>query len=203
MRVALFFSVFIVMLSVSTVCMGGLMSGDVRHREFTGDEIGQMSSTRVVIETSLGKIEVRFMPEVAPNHVDSFINLAKEGFFDGTVFHRVIPGFVIQGGDPHSKSPNRAKHGTGGPGYNLKAEFSSVPHKRGILSMARGGNPDSAGSQFFICVADAPNLDGKYTVFGEVVSGMDVVDKIVAQPRDSRDNPLERIEMKVTIKEVD
>lgn len=169
------------------------------HRNFDEGEIKKMAETRAVIETNLGKIELKFFPDVASNHVDNFITLAKKGFYDGTVFHRVIPGFMIQGGDPKSKSPNRAAHGTGGPGYSLKAEFSDKPHKRGTLSMARSASPDSAGSQFFICVADAPWLDGQYTVFGEVVSGMDVVDKIVQQPKDARDNPLERIEMTVKI----
>jgi len=131
--------------------------------------------------------------------VNSFIELAKKGFYNGTTFHRVIPGFVIQGGDPNSKNPDRSTHGTGGPGYNLKAEFSAKLHKRGILSMARAAQPDSAGSQFFICVGDVPSLDKKYTVFGEVVKGMDVVDKIVSLPRDPRDNPLEKVEMTVEI----
>ncbi|HYA31744.1 MAG TPA: peptidylprolyl isomerase [Thermodesulfovibrionales bacterium] len=113
----------------------------------------------------------------------------------------MIPGFMIQGGDPNSKSPDKSKHGMGGPGHTVKAEFSNKPHKRGTLSMARSANPDSAGSQFFICVADAPSLDRQYTVFGEVVSGMEVADKIVNQPRDRRDNPEERTEMKVRIVE--
>jgi peptidyl-prolyl cis-trans isomerase B (cyclophilin B) len=176
-----------------------LRAGEVKHREFNEKEIQKMSNTKAVIETMFGKIELRFFPEVAPNHVENFIRLAKEGFYDKTVFHRVIPGFMIQGGDPNSKSPNRARHGTGGPGYNLKAEFNKKKHKRGIVSMARSGHPDSAGSQFFICVADASYLDGQYTVFGEVVSGMDVVDKIVSQKRDRRDNPLERVEMELKV----
>jgi peptidyl-prolyl cis-trans isomerase B (cyclophilin B) len=158
-----------------------------------------MAETRAVIETNLGKIELKFYSDVAPNHVNNFIELAKKGFYDGTVFHRVIPGFMIQGGDPKSKSHNRAGHGTGGPGYSLKAEFNERSHERGTLSMARSASPDSAGSQFFICVAKSKWLDGQYTVFGEVVSGMDVVDRIVSQPKDSRDNPLERVEMKVKI----
>ncbi len=172
---------------------------EVRYRQFSKKEIGQMKNTRVIIETKFGNIKLRFFPEVAPNHVDNFITLARKGFYDGTIFHRVIPGFMIQGGDPNSKSPNRARHGLGGPGYTLKAEFSGRPHKRGTLSMARKADPDSAGSQFFICVADAPHLNGKYTVFGEVEEGMDVVDKIVSQPRDYRDNPIERVEMKMKV----
>ncbi|MCA9476357.1 MAG: peptidylprolyl isomerase, partial [Nitrospira sp.] len=111
-------------------------------------------------------------------------------------------GFMIQGGDPQSKSSDRSRHGTGGPGYQVKAEFNQRPHKRGTLSMARAQDPNSAGSQFFICVADASFLNGQYTVFGEVVSGMDVVDRIVNAPRDGNDNPLDRIEMTVRIGEV-
>ncbi|MGI9571528.1 MAG: peptidylprolyl isomerase [Desulfobulbia bacterium] len=158
-----------------------------------------MKQTTAVIETKFGKITLKFFPDVAPKHVNSFIELASEGFFDGTTFHRVVPGFVIQGGDPNSKSDDRSKHGTGGPGYTLEAEFSKLPHTKGTLSMARAADPNSAGSQFFICVADAPFLDGQYTVFGEVIDGMNVVDEIVAQPRDSRDNPNERVEIKVKI----
>jgi peptidyl-prolyl cis-trans isomerase B (cyclophilin B) len=111
----------------------------------------------------------------------------------------VIPGFVIQGGGPNSKSHEKARHGMGGPDYRLKAEFNSTPHKRGTLSMARSSHPDSAGSQLFICVSNVPSLDEKYTVFGEVTKGMDVVDKIVSLPRDGRDNPLKRVEIKVEI----
>lgn len=154
---------------------------------------------KAIIETKHGNIVCSFHPEVAPGHVDNFLKLAREGFYDGTAFHRVIPGFMIQGGDPNSKSADKSRHGTGGPGYTIKAEFSRKPHKRGTISMARSAHPDSAGSQFFICVADAPQLNRQYTVFGEVVSGMDVVDKIVNQPRDSRDNPNERVSIKVKI----
>jgi peptidyl-prolyl cis-trans isomerase B (cyclophilin B) len=172
---------------------------EMKNNTFTKEEIKKMAETRAVIETKFGNIELRFFPEVAPNHVDNFIELAKKGFYDGTTFHRVIPGFMIQGGDPNSKDPDRARHGMGGPGYTIKAEFNEKRHKRGTLSMARSANPDSAGSQFFICVADAFFLDRQYTVFGEVVSGMEVADKIVNQTKDNRDNPLERIEMKVKV----
>jgi peptidyl-prolyl cis-trans isomerase B (cyclophilin B) len=174
---------------------------EARHRKFTSKEIALMKETTAVIHTKIGDIKLAFYPDLAPNHVESFITLSKKGFFDGTTFHRVVPGFVIQGGDPNTKDPDRSRHGMGGPGYQIKAEFSDKPHKRGTLSMARSADPDSAGSQFFICVADTPFLDGKYTVFGEVTSGMDVVDKIISQPRDPRDNPTERIEMKVEIVE--
>ena len=158
-----------------------------------------MSDQQAIIHTKLGDITLKFFPDVAPNHANNFIELAKKGFYNGTIFHRVVPKFVIQGGDPNSKNPDRSKHGMGGPGYSVKAEFSSKPHKRGTLSMARSADPNSAGSQFFVCVADAPFLDGKYTVFGEVVKGMEVVDKIVSLPRDKNDNPNDRIEMTVDI----
>ena len=172
---------------------------NARYRTFNKQEILNMEQTTAIIETKFGEITLRFFPEVAPNHVNSFIELARDGFYDGTTFHRIVPGFVIQGGDPNTKSNDRSRHGMGGPGFNLKAEFSKLPHKRGTLSMARAAHPDSAGSQFFICVADAPFLDGEYTVFGEVVKGMDVADKIVSQPKDQRDNPIDRVEMKVKI----
>lgn len=166
----------------------------------SADEKGKKMEEVAVIKTRHGEIVLRFFPEVAPKHVESFKKLAKSGFYDGTTFHRVIPGFMIQGGDPLTKDPDkRHLHGTGGPGYTIDAEFNEKPHKRGTLSMARAQDPDSAGSQFFICVADARFLDRQYTVFGEVIEGMDVADKIVAEKRDQRDNPLERVGMTVTI----
>jgi peptidyl-prolyl cis-trans isomerase B (cyclophilin B) len=174
---------------------------NARHRTFSKQEIQRMEQTTATIETKFGEITLKFFPEVAPNHVNNFIELARDGFYDGTIFHRIVPGFVIQGGDPNTKSNDRSRYGTGGPGYTLKAEFSKLPHKRGTLSMARAAHPDSAGSQFFICVTDTPFLDGEYTVFGEVIKGMDVVDKIVSQPKDQRDNPIDRVEMKVKIAE--
>jgi peptidyl-prolyl cis-trans isomerase B (cyclophilin B) len=148
-----------------------------------------------------GDIRLKFFPDVAPHHVKNLLKLAREKFYDGTTFHRVIPGFMIQGGDPNSKHADRTRLGTGGPGYRLDAEFNQRPHKRGTLSMARAQDPNSAGSQFFICVADADFLNGQYTVFGEVESGMDTVDRIVNAPRDANDNPLERIEMTVIVNE--
>lgn len=149
----------------------------------------------------LGEIVLGFYPEVAPNHVNNFIKLAKEKFYDGCTFHRVIPGFMIQGGDPNSKNLDRSQHGMGGPGHRVNAEFNSKPHKRGVVSMARSNDPNSAGSQFFICVADSNFLDWKYTAFAEVISGMEVADSIVNVKRDGRDNPLERVEMTVTVTE--
>ena len=153
-----------------------------------------------VIETNFGNIVIQLFPDVAPGHVENFVKLAQDGFYDGSTFHRVIPGFMIQGGDPNSKDEDRSNDGQGGPGYTINAEFSDVPHKRGILSMARAQDPNSAGSQFFIVVADSNFLDGQYTVFGEVIEGMDVADKIVNVERDSMDNPLEKVTMKVTIR---
>lgn len=152
-----------------------------------------------VIETKFGKIEIGLFEGKAPGHVKNFKDLARKGFYDGTIFHRVIPGFMIQGGDPNTKSDDRSNHGMGGPGYSIKAEFNDTPHKRGILSMARSQDPDSAGSQFFVVVKDAAFLDGQYTAFGKVLSGMTVADQIVNAPRDGRDNPNERIEMKVKV----
>lgn len=155
---------------------------------------------KAMIETTLGTIELEFFPDVAPKHVENFKTLARQKFYDNTTFHRVIPNFMIQGGDPNSKDDDRSNDGTGGPGYSIAAEFNDKPHLRGTLSMARSADPNSAGSQFFICVGDAAFLDHKYTVFGQVLKGMDVVDKIVAVPRDRRDNPLEKVVMKsVTI----
>jgi peptidyl-prolyl cis-trans isomerase B (cyclophilin B) len=164
-------------------------------------EATTMANSKAVLETKFGTITLKFFSDVAPGHVKNFVDLATKGFYDGTTFHRVIPGFMIQGGDPNSKDPNKSKHGTGGPGYTIKAEFNSRPHKRGTLSMARAASPDSAGSQFFICVKDSAFLDHQYTVFGEVENGIEVVDKIVSQPRDQNDNPNERIEMRVKIEE--
>ncbi len=155
------------------------------------------------IETDFGIIEIEFFLDKAPKHVEAIKKLANEGFYNGTLFHRVMPGFMIQGGDPLSKQPNRALHGTGGPGFNIPAEFNDVLHERGICSMARGEKDDSAGSQFFICVAKADWLDGKYTVWGKVVNGMDVVDKIVSLKKDFNNNPITPARMnKVYIKEV-
>jgi peptidyl-prolyl cis-trans isomerase B (cyclophilin B) len=155
--------------------------------------------TKALIETKFGTMEVTFYPDKAPKHVENFIKLAKSGFYNGTIFHRVIPGFVIQGGDPNTKGQDTSTYGMGGPGYTVKAEFNDRQHVRGVLSMARSQDPDSAGSQFFIVVGTVPHLDGKYTVFGQVVKGMDVADKIVALKRDARDMPNERVEMTVRI----
>ncbi|HLZ32734.1 MAG TPA: peptidylprolyl isomerase [Nitrospira sp.] len=163
---------------------------------------------KAIIKTKFGDIEMKFYPDLAPKHVENFITLAKSGFYNGTIFHRVIPGFMIQGGDPNTKNSLRKEtYGQGGPKDEngkpilLKAEFSDTPHKRGIVSMARASEPDTAGSQFFIVVEDSHFLDRNYTVFGEVTKGLGVADKIVNLPRNDRDLPNERVEMTVTIVE--
>ena len=166
-----------------------------------------------VISTKYGDMVVEFYADVAPMHVESFIALAEEEYFNGTTFHRVIPGFVIQGGDPNSKLENRAIHGTGGRAgkffgigdkddsstWLIPQEFNSIPHVKGILSMARTNDPNSASSQFFICHDNASFLDNNYTVFGKVIKGLEIIDQIVNVEKDMNDNPLEKIEMSVVI----
>jgi cyclophilin family peptidyl-prolyl cis-trans isomerase len=151
----------------------------------------------VIIETTLGSITIALNDSAAPKHAENFRTLAREGYYDSTTFHRVIPGFMIQGGDPNSRNSDRRTHGMGGPEHRIDAEIG-VTHDRGVIAAARQGdqvNPKrmSNGSQFYITVADAKFLDGQYSVFGKVVDGMDVADKIVAVPRDPRDNPLEKV----------
>jgi peptidyl-prolyl cis-trans isomerase B (cyclophilin B) len=135
-----------------------------------------------VLETEMGKIVLMFFPDKAPKHVENFKKLVKSGFYNGTKFHRTIPGFMIQGGDPNTKSSDRGSWGMGGPDHSVKAEFNDIHHAIGVLSMARSQDPDSAGSQFFIMVGDAPFLDKQYTAFGKVVKGQEVAGKIVSQP---------------------
>jgi len=151
--------------------------------------------TDAIIKTSFGNIKFNLMSDIAPETVRNFSQLTKSGFYDGTLFHRIIPGFMIQGGDPNTKNPDKSTWGQGGPGYNLKAEFNSRSHLRGIVSMARANDPDSAGSQFFIVTSDSTFLDRQYTVFGEVVDGMEVADKIVNLPRDGNDCPKQEAKM--------
>ena len=149
-----------------------------------------MQNPIVTIETNQGVIKVELYPETAPNTVNNFISLVKKGFYDGTIFHRVIPGFMIQGGDPEG-------NGMGGPGYSIKGEFSAngvdndLKHTEGVLSMARSMMPDSAGSQFFIMHKTSPHLDGQYAAFGKVIEGMEVVNRIAETPTDYSDRPLE------------
>ncbi|MBC8226517.1 MAG: peptidylprolyl isomerase [Candidatus Marinimicrobia bacterium] len=162
-----------------------------------------------VISTNFGDMIVEFYPDIAPMHVDSFVALVNEEYFDGTTFHRVIPGFMIQGGDPNSRNENKATHGTGGRAgkffgigneedpstWLIPQEFNDTPHVKGILSMARTNDPNSASSQFFICHDNASFLDNNYTVFGKVVEGLDIIDEIANVAKDQNDNPLERVEM--------
>ena len=144
------------------------------------------------ISSNLGDIKLEFYPEHAPKTVENFRDLANRGFYDGLIFHRIVPNFVIQGGDPNTRDlSNRTRWGTGGPGWNIKAEFNKNKHSRGTLSMARSHDPDSAGSQFFIVLKDSNFLDGQYTVFGRVISGMDIVDKIASLKTDSIDAPVD------------
>jgi len=161
--------------------------------------------TDVVIKTNFGSIKFGLLPELAPETVRNFVTLAKNGIYDGTLFHRVIPGFMIQGGDPNTKDPNKkSQWGMGGPGHSIKAEFSSRSHLEGIVSMARATDPDSAGSQFFIVTSDnnTEALDRQYTVFGKVTEGMDVAHKIENLPRDGNDCPKQEAKMlEVTISE--
>ncbi|HSE43099.1 MAG TPA: peptidylprolyl isomerase [Acidobacteriota bacterium] len=154
-----------------------------------------------VLDTTMGKITFEFYPNAAPKHVENFKALARKGFYDGVKFHRVIKGFMIQAGDPNSKDNDPSNDGAGNAGYTLKAEFSSIQHKRGIVSMARRGDSvDTASCQFFIVHQDSSHLDNQYTVFGRVISGMDVVDKIANTPVGPRDYPKTPIVInKVTI----
>ena len=141
------------------------------------------SNEIAVIKTTEGEMTLQFWTGAAPNTIENFKKLARQGFYDGTIFHRIIKGFMIQGGDPNSKDPAKEnRYGEGGPGYQIKAEFNQHKHERGVISMARGPDPDSAGSQFFICLAPAPRLDGKYTTFGKLIKGDDVLEKIGNTP---------------------
>jgi peptidyl-prolyl cis-trans isomerase B (cyclophilin B) len=162
----------------------------------------QTPGEQAVIKTSYGEMTVAFWPDVAPKTVENFKKLARAGFYDGTAFHRIIKGFMIQGGCPNTREGQKGIPGTGGPGYSIKAEFNEKPHVRGVLSMARSSSPDSAGSQFFICHGDARFLDRQYTAFGHLVSGVDVLEQIANVPTagSERSTPIERVALeKVSI----
>ena len=151
-----------------------------------------------VIKTAYGEMTIAFWPDVAPKTVENFKKLARSGFYDGTAFHRIIKGFMIQGGCPNTKAGETGMPGTGGPGWKVKAEFNKKPHVRGVISMARSSDPDSAGSQFFLCHGNASFLDGKYTAFGELVKGDDVLEKIANVPTShggggEKSTPVERV----------
>ncbi len=147
-----------------------------------------------VLKTTEGEMVLEFWPDVAPGHVENFKKLAKQGFYDGTAFHRVIKGFMIQGGDPNTKDESKkSSWGMGDPGYKIKAEFNEKPHVRGVLSMARSGHPDSAGSQFFICHNTASSLDRQYTAFGKLIKGDEVLEKIATTQTEPGDRPVKRM----------
>jgi cyclophilin family peptidyl-prolyl cis-trans isomerase len=189
----------IVLLVALAACQKAESQKPVTTPKKAEEPIVMTPDTVAVIETKFGKIVLEFYQQDAPKTSANFAKLAKEGFYDGTTFHRVIPGFMIQGGDPLSKQADRGRHGTGGPGYTVPEEIKQN-HVRGSVATARLGdqaNPrkESSGSQFFINVKDNDFLNREYTVFGKVIKGLDVCDKIVAAPRDSRDNPLDKVEM--------
>ena len=178
-------------------CVGLLLiSGPACTEESLAEE---KLTPDVVISTRFGQIKIRLLPQLAPGHVENFLQLAESGFYDGTLFHRIIPGFMIQGGDPNTRGGDKSSYGQGGPGYHIKAEFSDWPHLRGVVSMARAQDPDSAGSQFFIVTRASRFLDGQYTIFGKVIRGMGVVDVIAEQGRDRNDVPLKRIAMRLSL----
>jgi len=153
-------------------------------------------SEAAILKTSEGEMVLEFWPDVAPGHVENFKKLAKQGFYDGTCFHRVIKGFMIQGGDPLTKdAANQSRWGTGDPGYKIKAEFNDKAHVRGVLSMARSQDPDSAGSQFFICHGDPRFLDKQYTAFGKLIKGDDVLEKVATTATAPGDRPLKRMNL--------
>lgn len=172
-------------------------------REWRGgaDDIARMVGKKAVVSTGLGEIILGFFPQDAPNHVSIFLELVQGGYYNETLIHRVVPGFVIQSGDPNTREGDRDRFGLGGPGYYLKAEINERCHLRGTLAMARSASLDSAGSQFFVNLEDNPSLDGQYTVFGEVLEGMDVIERIAMEARDERDIPLE--DVPITIKVVE
>ncbi len=188
---------------IGPLVVGVALAGLVACNGGSSPEVGGASdlpagcegNTAVIEVAGRGTIRAELLADKAPGTVENFKKLACQGFYDGTTFHRVIPGFMIQGGDPNSKDADPMNDGTGGPGYQIKAEFNDTRHERGILSMARSAHPDSAGSQFFITVAPAPHLDNQYTAFGRVTSGMEVVDEIVGVKRGRGDRPVANVVM--------
>lgn len=171
---------------------------------FAEDKPSKDAKEVAVIDTTAGTMVVEFWPDVAPKTVENFKKLARQGFYDGTAFHRIVKGFMIQGGDPLTKDPSKeALWGTGDPGYKIKAEFNNRSHQRGVISMARSADPDSAGSQFFIVLGDASPLDGKYTAFGKLIKGDDVLGKIGDTPVEmSRSGEMSKPTKRIEIKDV-
>ena len=176
---------------------GDSTSGEAVSNENYEENVTDNPIVTITMESD-EQIVIELMPKIAPNTVANFVTLVQEGFYDGTIFHRVIPGFMVQGGDPTGT-------GTGGPNYSIPGEFTSngfentLAHDRGVISMARAKNPDSAGSQFFIMVETATNLDGDYAAFGKVLEGMEVVDKIVSAERNAKNKPLQEQKMKTVV----
>lgn len=194
------FSLILVALSVAPIVFGAPQGKGIGESSKLGNKKPLKGEEVAVLETDAGRIVLRFFKDKAPKHVANFKKLANSKFYDKTYFHRTIPGFMIQGGDPNTKNSNPSDDGQGGPSWSVKAEFNDVKHVPGILSMARSNDPNSAGSQFFIMHGKADFLDGKYTAFGQVVSGLDVVNKIVKAPtvQDGQENsrPVKPIHIK-------
>jgi peptidyl-prolyl cis-trans isomerase B (cyclophilin B) len=168
-----------------SILLAVLLSSALFAAEEKKEENRPMNASNevAVIKTNEGEMVVQFWTDAAPNTIENFKKLARSGFYDGTIFHRIVKGFMIQGGDPNSKDPAKEdSYGEGGPGYKIKAEFNDHSHQRGVISMAREPDPDSAGSQFFICLAPVPRLDGEYTTFGKLIKGDDVLQKIGDTP---------------------
>jgi peptidyl-prolyl cis-trans isomerase B (cyclophilin B) len=185
------------LLSALAVVAGLALSSCSNNKESMKESSAAGATPRAIIHTNFGDMTVEFWPEVAPRTVENFLKLSREKFYDGTAFHRVIKGFMIQGGCPNSKLGARGMPGTGSPGYQIKAEFNNRAHEKGVLSMARSADPDSAGSQFFVCHGRAPHLDNQYTAFGKVVVGEEVLNKIANIPcvGMERSTPTERVEI--------
>src|SRR5713101_2578473 len=190
-----------------SILLAVLLSSALFAAEEKKEENRPMNASNevAVIKTSEGEMVVQFWTDAAPNTIENFKKLARSGFYDGTIFHRIVKGFMIQGGDPLSKDPKKeSSYGTGGPGYKIKAEFNDHPHARGVISMARELDPDSAGSQFFICLAAVPRLDHQYTTFGKLIKGDDVLGKIGDTPvsRNSM-GEMSKPTKRVTIEKID
>ena len=185
-------------------CLLGLAFGVKEVRSEEKKPMDSKTNEVAVIKTSEGEMVVQFWTDAAPNTIENFKKLARAGFYDGTIFHRIVKGFMIQGGDPLSKDPKKeSSYGTGGPGYKIKAEFNDHPHARGVISMAREMDPDSAGSQFFICLAPVPRLDHQYTTFGKLIKGDDVLEKIGNAPVTSANGENSKPTKRVVINKID
>ena len=185
------------LLSALAVVAGLALSSCSNNKESMKESSAAGATPRAIIHTNYGDMTVEFWPDVAPRTVDNFLKLSREKFYDGSAFHRIIKGFMIQGGCPNSKVGARGVPGTGGPGYQIKAEFNNRSHEKGVLSMARSADPDSAGSQFFICHGNASFLNNQYTAFGKLVAGEEVLNKIanVVCVGPERSTPTERVEI--------